>query len=222
MIPNRTNPVKRLIFVALSSLILFVIMYLMTNNSNNMAFHNFMKDNFGMTNKWSTSFGPKWFVDICRNVSALGGHIDFILIVGFVSSFLFFLRERKIFFEFLITIGGAIIILFILKFTMNNNSPDYLLNILFSDGFGFPSGHALISLVLYSSLAKYSGRKLIYTKARYVIYIFATILITLIGLSRLFTSHTLTEVIAGWSAGLFWLSIVNYIFRKNSARWKRI
>jgi len=194
----------------------------MTNNSNNMAFHIFMKDNFGMTNKWSTSYGPKLFVDICRNVSALGGHIDFILIVGFVSSFLFFLRERKIFFEFLITIGGAIIILFILKFTMNDSSPDYFFNIFISDGLGFPSGHALISLVLYTSLAKYSGRRLIYTKARYVVYVFAAILITLIGLSRLFTSHTLTEVVAGWSAGLFWLSIVNYIFRKNGARWKRI
>ncbi len=161
-------------------------------------------------------------MDICRDISALGGHIDFILIVGFVVSFLFFLSERKILFEFLITIGGAIIILFILKFTINDGSPDYFFNVLINNGFGFPSGHALISLVLYASLAKYSGKRLIYTKARYVVYVFAAILITLIGLSRLFTSHTLTEVVAGWSAGLFWLAIVNYIFRRNGALWKRI
>jgi undecaprenyl-diphosphatase len=98
---------------------------------------------------------------------------------------------------------------------MNSNSPGNIFDVFFSDDLGFPSGHALIAVVLYTALAKYSGRRLIYTSARYVVYVFAALLIFLIGVSRLFTSHTPTEVIAGWSAGLFWLSITNYFFVKH-------
>jgi len=187
----------------------------MSNHSNDVAFQNFMRMNFGMTNRWSQSFGQEWLVGISRDIGALGGHIDFILITGFVLCFLFFLREDKRLKEFIFTIAGAIIILFILKSTLNINNPSSIFDIFSSDEFGFPSGHALMSFVLYASLAKYSGKKLIYTNARYVIYIFAILLILLIGISRLFTSHTPTEVAAGWSAGIFWLSIVNYLFRKH-------
>ena len=214
MSSHRAKPLKTMMLIAVPSLILFIVMFLLTTHSNEVAFRNFMNVNFGITNRWSKSFGPEWLVNISRDISALGGHIDFILIVGFVACFLFFLREDRRLTEFLFTIIGSVILLFILKFTMNANSPDNMLDIFFTDNLGFPSGHALTSLVLYSALAKYSGRKLIYTSARYVIYTFAAVLIFLIGISRLFTSHTPTEVIAGWSAGIFWLSIVNYFFRK--------
>ena len=216
MSSQRKKALKKLILIALPSAILFVVMYLMTNHTNETAFHNFMKGTFGLTNRWPHSpFGPGWLVAICKDIAALSGHIDFVLIVVFVTFFLFFLREEKRLAEFLFTIIGVIILLFILKFAFNANSPDNMFDILYADDLGFPSGHALTAMVLYSALAKYSGRKLIYTNARFVIYVFAALLIFLIGISRLFTSHTPTEVIAGWSAGLFWISIVNYIFRRH-------
>ena len=211
---RRSKRLRAMLLLAIPSAAIFVIMFLLTTHSNEVAFRNYMNVTFGMTNRWSKSFGPDWLVGISRDISALGGHIDFILIVGFVTFFLYFLREDKRLTEFLVTVIGAVLLLFILKFTLNPNSPDNMLGVFFSDDLGFPSGHALMSIVLYSALAKYSGRKLIYTSARYVVYTFAAILIFLIGISRLFTSHTPTEVIAGWSAGLFWLSIVNYFFRK--------
>ena len=215
MSSHRAKSIRKLVIIASFSAVVFIIMFLMTTHSSRVDFHNFMKVNFGNTNRWSRSYGPEWFVAICRDIAALGGHVEFILIVGFVSCFLFFLRENRRLTEFLFTVIGALILLFLLKFMMNVNGPDNMFDVLFSDNLGFPSGHALISLVLYSALAKYSGRKLIYTSARYVIYAFAAILIFLIGVSRLFTSHTPAEVIAGWSAGLFWLSIVNYLFRRH-------
>jgi membrane-associated phospholipid phosphatase len=216
MATRREKHLRKMIILALLSATLFTIMYFMTNDSNQTAFHNFMKVTFGTLNRWSPqTYGPTWLYSISLDISALGGHIDFILIVGFVSFFLFFLRENEKLFEFLFAIVGSVLLLFIVKYAMNNNIRDNLLDVFFTNDFGFPSGHALTSLVLYATLAKFSGRKLIYTKARYVIYVFASVLIFLIGVARLFTSHTATEVIAGWCAGIFWLSIVNYIFRKH-------
>lgn len=214
MSSRRSKHLNRMLLFAIPSVALFVIMFLLTTHSNEVAFRNYMRVTFGMTNRWSGTFGSEWLVGISRDISALGGQIDFVLIVAFVSCFLFLLREERRLTEFLVTVIGAVILLSILKLTMNFNSPGNIFGIIFSDDLGFPSGHALMSLILYATLAKYSGRKLIYTSARYVIYIFAAILIFLIGISRLFTSHTPTEVIAGWSAGIFWLSIVDYFFRK--------
>lgn len=215
MASRRSKHLRTMLYLAIPSAAIFVIMFLLTTHSNKLAFDNFMRTTFGLTNRWPHSpYGPGWLVAICKDIAALGGHIDFVLIVGFVTCFLFFLRENKRLTEFLITVMGAVILLFIMKFTMNINSPDNMLNVFLNDDLGFPSGHAFMALVLYTALAKYSGRKLIYTSARYVVYTFAAVLIFLIGISRLFTSHTPTEVIAGWSAGLFWLSIVNYFFRK--------
>jgi membrane-associated phospholipid phosphatase len=200
--------------IAIPSLVLFLIMYLLTTHSNEESYLSFMKSLFGYSNSYN-SFGPEWLIYITWDLGALAGQVVFVLVAGFVLCFLFVLREQKRLFEFLFTIIGAIILLLILKLTFNTHIAGNVFTVLFSDNIGFPSGHAIISLVLYSALAKYSGSKLIYIYARYVIYIFAAILIFLIGIARLFTSHNPTEVIAGWCAGIFWLSIVNYVFRKN-------
>lgn len=204
---------RTMLLIAIPSLVVFITMFLLTTHSNEVAFQNFMKSYFVYSNRYY-SFGPDWLIYITWDLGALAGQVVFVLVVGFVLCFLFILREQKRLFEFLFTIVGAIILLFILRITFNTNSPGNVFAVLFSNDLGFPSGHALISIVLYSALAKYSSRKLVYTNARYVIYIFAAILIFLIGVARLFTSHYPTEVVAGWCAGIFWLSIVNYIFRK--------
>lgn len=214
------KPLKTMLLIAIPSIILFIIMYLLTTHSSKAAFDNFMKANLGYTDKWSKTFGSAWLVSVADDVSDLSAQINFILNVGFVSVFLIYLRENRRLMEFLFTLIGAAIILFITKFFMNATGPENILDIFFGGELGFPRGHALMSLVLYTTLAKYSGIKLKHTSARYVVYAFAAVIIFLIDISRLFTSHTLTEVIAGWSAGLFWISIVNYFFSKQSGQLK--
>ena len=90
---RRSKHLRTMLLLAIPSAAIFVIMFLLTTHSNEVAFRNYMNVTFGMTNRWSKSFGPDWLVGISRDISALGGHIDFILIVGFVTLFLYFLRE---------------------------------------------------------------------------------------------------------------------------------
>ena len=209
---TKEKHLRTMLLTSILCLVLFIIMYLLTTHANEDFFRNFMKIHFGYSNRYN-SFGPEWLIYITWDLGALAGQVVFVLVVGFVLSFLFVMREQKTLFEFLFTILGAIILLFILRFTFNANSTGNVFAVLSSNSSGFPSGHAIISLVLYSALAKYSGRKLTNKNARYVIYIFTAILIFLIGVARLFTSHNPPEVISGWCAGIIWLSIVNYIFR---------
>jgi len=209
----KAKQLRTLLLTAIPSVILLIIMYLLTTHANEEIFQNFMSSHFNFSDRYS-SYGPDWLIYITWDMGALAGYVVFALVVSFVLCFLFALREQKTLFEFLFTIIGAVILLFILRLAFNINSTGSIRTMLFSNSIGFPSGHAIISLVLYSTLAKYSARKFINRNARFVIYLFAAFIILLIGVGRLFTSHNPTEVVAGWCAGIFWLSIVNYIFRK--------
>ena len=64
-------------FIALiiffSSVIIFALSVLgFIDSISNQTAH-FLQTQLGLTNKWSTSFGPDWFVGINKDISALGG-----------------------------------------------------------------------------------------------------------------------------------------------------
>lgn len=70
--------------------------------------------------------------------------------------------------------------------------------------YSFPSGHAMVSLVVYGMIGYLLAKHLQKWKT---LILFSTIfLITAIGLSRLYLGvHWPTDVIAGYAAGLVWL-----------------
>ncbi len=70
--------------------------------------------------------------------------------------------------------------------------------------YSFPSGHAMISMVIYGLLGYFLGSR--FPKQRWWIYSLTVILVAAIGLSRLYLGvHWPTDVIAGYTAGLVWL-----------------
>ncbi|MEG4233106.1 phosphatase PAP2 family protein [Microcoleus sp. Pol11C3] len=70
--------------------------------------------------------------------------------------------------------------------------------------YSFPSGHAMISMVIYGLLGYFLGSR--FPKLRWWIYSLTVVLIAAIGLSRLYLGvHWPTDVIAGYTAGLVWL-----------------
>lgn len=89
-------------------------------------------------------------------------------------------------------------------------------SLLHETSFGFPSGHALGSMVLYGLLAYFYAFHRPYYAQK--IYIGTTILILLIGLSRLYLGvHFPTDIIAGYGMGWLWLiTCISLLkFRKN-------
>ena len=80
--------------------------------------------------------------------------------------------------------------------------------------FSFPSGHSLFAVVLYGTLAYLAlgrGRSIAW---RLGCVALATLMPLSIGVSRIYLGmHYPTDVLAGWLAGVLWLSAVGVIDR---------
>jgi undecaprenyl-diphosphatase len=76
-------------------------------------------------------------------------------------------------------------------------------------GFSFPSGHSLVSMCFYLALARVSVNPQWPLSRRVPAWVVAAILPLIIGFSRIYIGvHYPTDVLAGWSAGLFWMAFV--------------
>jgi undecaprenyl-diphosphatase len=74
--------------------------------------------------------------------------------------------------------------------------------------FSFPSGHALVSLAVYGSVALVLAR-LLSTRGRALVLGAAALVVVAIGFSRLYLGvHFLSDVLAGFAAGAAWLALL--------------
>jgi membrane protein DedA with SNARE-associated domain/membrane-associated phospholipid phosphatase len=78
--------------------------------------------------------------------------------------------------------------------------------------FSFPSGHATSSMIIYGFLAYLVARRQTPIN-RAAITVITTVGIVLIGISRLYLgAHWLSDVLAGWSLGVAWLTLAVIIY----------
>jgi len=88
-----------------------------------------------------------------------------------------------------------------------------------ASGFSFPSGHSLMSIVVYGCLAliiySYFRRS---ASIRGLIALVAVLFIIMIGVSRIYLGvHYPTDVLGGFAVGLAWLNVC-FFFRKYFSR----
>lgn len=75
--------------------------------------------------------------------------------------------------------------------------------------FSFPSGHALVSLAVYGSIALLLARRISSPRRRALLLGGTGLLVLAIGFSRLYLGvHFLSDVLAGYAAGLAWLALL--------------
>lgn len=173
----------------------------------------FMYNTLGYTNRWSKSYGEPWFVHMNSNISAFGSKELTLIFTAIFSSYLFAANRKKDGYRFLISIVGGIIVLTILKLSTSKNESFELSQIYKETISNFPSGHAFIATILYLTILSLLLKKdqAIKLKIHYILSV--AVIIFIVGISRVTGSgHTITEVIAGWSAGLIWISICGLFF----------
>ncbi|AFY41555.1 phosphatase PAP2 family protein [Nostoc sp. PCC 7107] len=109
---------------------------------------------------------------------------------------------------------GAISLNYLLKELFVRARPalwDYIINV---NHYSFPSGHAMVSMVVYGCMGYSLAQE--FPQWRSQIFTLTVILILAIGFSRLYLGvHWPTDVIAGYAVGLLWLTacVVNEAFQ---------
>jgi membrane-associated phospholipid phosphatase len=108
----------------------------------------------------------------------------------------------------IITTLGAQLLNDVLKELFHRTRPAPVALVIPAQAFSFPSGHAMVSAAFYFYLA-YLGWRVLEGWRRWVWAGSLLLLVLLIGLSRMYLGvHYLTDVIAGYLAGLLWADTV--------------
>jgi undecaprenyl-diphosphatase len=108
--------------------------------------------------------------------------------------------------------GGGLALEIILKLAFHRARPDPFFNLPVPSSYSFPSGHALVSLCVYSALAIILAKRVSGIGAKMAIWTSAALLVSAIGFSRVYLGvHYPSDVVAGYAAGIVWLSSIDFV-----------
>src|SRR5699024_5213753 len=86
-----------------------------------------------------------------------------------------------------------------------------------AEGYSFPSGHSMVTMVCYGLIAYFIGTRIASKKAMTMIHSMFGCFIFLIGISRyILNVHYLTDIISGFLFGLIVLFIFIFLHKKIS------
>jgi undecaprenyl-diphosphatase len=128
-------------------------------------------------------------------------------------------REAKL---FALTMIGASLLNITLKLAFKRARPVPFFDLAAPASYSFPSGHSLASCCFFAGLAAILSGRVKSKRARTLIWIAASIMFLLIGLSRIYLGvHYTTDVIAGFTAALVWIVVVRFVELQLARRKRR-
>jgi undecaprenyl-diphosphatase len=156
----------------------------------------------------ATPIGPAWLKQAAMDITSLGSVIDLTLIVLVVAGLFLALRRWR---EALLLVaagGSGLIVVDIVKILVGRQRPPLAMHVVQVANASFPSGHAMLSAIVYLSLATLAGH--FAGRRRVRIYAlgagFAATVI--VGVSRVYLGvHWPTDVIGGWALGAAWAMV---------------
>ncbi len=149
-----------------------------------------------------TALGPRWVQEAARDITALGGFTVLTLIAIAATALLLIHRRRAQAAVFAGTVILAQIVSGGLKTFVDRPRPALVphLDLVYSSS--FPSGHAMMTPVVYLTLAAVLSAAERPLGAKIMLLGGATLLVVAVGVSRVYLGvHWPTDVLGGWALG---------------------
>lgn len=156
----------------------------------------------------SDPIGPRWFEEMMRDFTALGGTGVLIIVTLAVTGFLTIARKRHMALTVAVAVTTGMLLSQTLKWGFARPRPDLVPALTHVYTHSFPSGHAMVSAVVYLTLGVMLVRTSIRTAMKAYLLSIAILLTLIVGISRVYLGvHWPTDVLAGWAGGAAWALI---------------
>jgi undecaprenyl-diphosphatase len=166
----------------------------------------------------SDPIGPRWFEEAARDITGLGGHAILGLVTLAAVAYLLLTRKRGAALLVVAAVGGGMLLSSLLKLGFERPRPDLVPHGARVYTASFPSGHAMLSAVVYLTLGALLSRLHEGRWAKVYFVGVAVLLTLLVGASRVYLGvHYPTDVVAGWAAGVAW-AVVCWLFARRLQR----
>lgn len=153
----------------------------------------------------SDPLGPLWFEEMMRDITALGSTVVLTLLTVSAVMMLVLVGRRLMAVAVGISVGSGMLLSNALKWGFDRARPDLVPHGAAVYTQSFPSGHAMLSAVVFLTLAALLARTQDLPGVRIFLTGTAIVLTLLVGISRVYLGvHWPTDVLAGWALGAAW------------------
>jgi undecaprenyl-diphosphatase len=152
--------------------------------------------------------GPRWVEEMMRDFTALGSTGVLILVVLAVGGFLVMTRKGYAALTVVVAVASGVLLSQTMKWAYARPRPELVPHGAEVFTASFPSGHSMMSAIVYLTLGALLARTQSGRGVKVYILSVAVILTVLVGTSRVYLGvHWPTDVLAGWALGGVWALI---------------
>lgn len=149
--------------------------------------------------------GPRWLEEMMRDFTALGSTGVLSLMVLAVAGFLAMTRKGLAALAVLIAVVSGVLLSQTMKWAYARPRPELVPHGAEVYTASFPSGHAMMSAIVYLTLGALLARTQSGQAVKVYVLSVAVVLTMLVGVSRVYLGvHWPTDVLAGWALGGVW------------------
>ena len=153
----------------------------------------------------SDPIGPQWLEVVVRDITALGGLLILGLLTIAACGYLWLTQRHKLALFVAVSIPAGSLLNTLLKEYFTRPRPDIVPHGTGAALSSFPSGHAMMSAVVFLTLGALLSLSTENTRIKIYILFWSVFLTVIVGISRVYLGvHWPTDIIAGWIAGGTW------------------
>ncbi|UUP16406.1 phosphatase PAP2 family protein [Nitratireductor thuwali] len=164
--------------------------------------------------------GPPWVQEMALEITAIGGYSLIILTLAAVVGLFLVTRRYGPALYAVLSVGSGALLSQTLKGYFDRPRPDLVDHLDAVHTASFPSGHALVTMVAYLTLASLVIQFFEDRRVRAYVLAVAVFVALIVGLSRVYLGvHWPSDVAAGWALGAAWAAfswLVMHVLR----RWR--
>lgn len=156
--------------------------------------------------------GPRWFEEMMRDVTALGGFTFLTLFVVIAVAALAFYRKRRQAVVLALSAALATVANDALKVVFERARPDIVAHGSYVYTHSFPSGHSMLSAATFLTTAAILSSLQTRRPAKVFIFAIALLVTAGVGFSRVYLGvHWPTDVLGGWTLGAAWALLARLV-----------